>query len=113
MMTDITTTEQLEALIAHPGPLWLFKHSQTCSISIEAHAQVESYAAHYPEQPVGVVVIQTHRPLSNWISARFTVTHQSPQLFLVHGDALVWTTSHWQITSAAMAAAVGKISAGR
>lgn len=112
MIIPAASTEQLEALLAQPGPLWLLKHSQTCSISHEAHAEVEGYAGAHPQQPIAVVTVQTHRALSNWISARFAITHQSPQLFLVQGGALVWVTSHWQITRAAMETAVGKLTTG-
>jgi len=111
MMTEATTREQLESCIARSGPVWLLKHSQTCGISLEAHAQVADYAAQHPDQPIAVVVVQTQRPLSNWISATFATTHQSPQLFLIHGGALVWTTSHGRITSAAMNVAVAKLNA--
>ena len=107
MMIPATSIDQLAALLAQPGPVWLFKHSDTCSISQEAYAQVAAYAAAQPQQPIAVVTVQTHRPLSNWISTRFAITHQSPQLFLVRAGAVVWTTSHWQITREAMTAAAG------
>lgn len=107
MIVPATSIEQVTTLLAQPGPVWLFKHSNSCSISQEAYAQVEDYAAAQPQQPIALITVQTHRPLSNWISTRFAITHQSPQLFLVREGALVWTTSHWQITRAAMTAAAG------
>jgi bacillithiol system protein YtxJ len=105
MIVDATSTDQLEQILAQPGPIWVLKHSLTCGISLEAHAQVEQYAASHPQQPIVVVAVQTSRPLSNWISSRFATSHQSPQLFLVRNGRVRWTTSHWQITDAAMATA--------
>jgi bacillithiol system protein YtxJ len=107
-MITAASTEELERLLAQPGPLWVFKHSQTCGISQEAHAQVDGYAEAHPDQPVLMVTVQGQRPLSNWISTRFATTHQSPQLFLVRGGRPVWNASHWQITRAAMEAAIAR-----
>lgn len=109
MITSVTSVEQLQTLLAQPGALWVFKHSQTCSISIEAHTQVEHFAAAHPQQPIVVITVQTQRPLSNWIATRVAITHQSPQLFLLQGGAVAWSTSHWQITSAAMEAALARL----
>lgn len=91
----------LEALLAKPGPQWIFKHSDTCSISAEAFTEVGAFLAAHP-QPCALIVVQHQRPLSNWLSTRLGRVHQSPQLFLVDGGAVVWTASHWSITAAAM-----------
>ncbi len=83
---------------------WIFKHSRTCSISAEALRELESHLAAQP-LPIGMLVVQDQRPLSNWLSTRLGYTHQSPQLFLVGGGAVRWQGSHWGITAAALAAA--------
>ena len=101
-MKPVTANEQVDALLAEPGTAWLLKHSNSCSISHAAHAEVEAYQARHPEQPIGVVVVQTHRPVSNWVSTKFGFTHQSPQLFLLKGGKVAWQASHWSITAEAM-----------
>jgi bacillithiol system protein YtxJ len=102
MLTPVTANEQVEELLRGPGPAWVFKHSATCGISQAAHEQVETYASRHPEQRIGLVVVQTHRPLSNWVAAKLGVTHQSPQLFLIKDGRVAWQASHWSITSDAM-----------
>jgi bacillithiol system protein YtxJ len=103
-----TGEADVEALIAGERPVWLFKHSTTCSISSAAFDEVQSYLAEHPAEEAAVVVVQTQRPLSNWIAARLKHTHQSPQIFLVRGGKVLWSASHWSITAAAMDAARGK-----
>ena len=102
MLKPVTATEQVDALLAQPGTAWLLKHSNSCSISHAAHEQVQAYLDRHPEQPAGVVVVQTHRPVSNWVATKLGYTHQSPQLFLLKGGQVAWQASHWSITAEAM-----------
>lgn len=102
MLAPVTSDADVDALLAAPGPAWLLKHSATCSISAAAHQEVETYLAGHPDQRAGVVVVQTHRPVSNAIAARLGYTHQSPQLFLLRGGTVAWQASHWAITAVAM-----------
>lgn len=99
----------VEALLAGPAPAWLLKHSATCPISTAALAEVEAHLAAHPGEPAGMVVVQDDRPLSNWIAERLGRVHQSPQLFLLAGGAVVWAASHWSITAAAMAGQRGRL----
>lgn len=92
----------LDALLTQPGDAWIFKHSNACGISHAANEEVESFLAAHPEQRLGRVIIQTHRPLSNLIAARLGRVHQSPQLFLVRDGTIRWAASHWGITAAEM-----------
>jgi bacillithiol system protein YtxJ len=105
MPSQLTSQDQIDALLAKPGPVWLFKHSDSCGVSAAARAQVDSYLAAHPGDAVGMVVVQTSRPLSSWISSRLRYVHQSPQLFLLRDGAVVWSASHWAITAEAMASA--------
>jgi len=93
------------ALISSATPSWIMKHSSTCSISSAALAEVERYSQAHPAEPLGVLVVQSQRPLSNWIAAQLKYSHQSPQLFLVQNGAVKWQASHWSITAEAMAKA--------
>ena len=102
MLQPLTANDHVDALLSTAGPAWLLKHSNTCPISQAAHEAVETYLARHGDQPVGVVVVQTHRPVSNWVSTKLGVTHQSPQLFLLKGGKVAWQASHWSITAEAM-----------
>lgn len=106
-LASLSGREEAEALLALPGPAWILKHSATCPVSSAALEQVEQHLAVHPA-PAGLVVVQTHRPLSNWLSERLGFVHQSPQLFLLTAGRVAWHASHWGITAEAMARACGK-----
>lgn len=105
MLTPLTSEAGAEALIASREPAWLFKHSNACSISHQAHSEVESFLAGHPA-PAGVLVVQQSRPLALWVANRLKRAHQSPQLFLLQDGTVHWSASHWSITAAAMAQAL-------
>jgi bacillithiol system protein YtxJ len=105
MRRQLTDEREAEAIIAAERPGWIYKHSATCGISGAALEQVDSYLAAHPADELGMVVVQSHRPLSNQLASRLKYAHQSPQLFLVRGGAVLWQASHWGISAEAMAEA--------
>ena len=104
-MTPLTTTEQTETFLAGAEPRWIFKHSNTCPVSSAAHDEVSQFLSTH-DMPLGMVVVQEARPVSNWLATRLAYVHQSPQLFLVRDGKVAWQASHWGITAAAMASAL-------
>lgn len=96
-----------EALIASAQPAWILKHSNACPVSFAALEQVQAHLAAQPAA-AGMVVVQTARPLSNWLATRLGFVHQSPQLFLLAGGQVRWQASHWGITAPAMATALAQ-----
>jgi bacillithiol system protein YtxJ len=100
-MNEIASEAEAEALIGAGAPAWILKHSSTCGISAAAYEEVEAFLAAHP-MPIGVVVVQQARPLSNWLAERLKRVHQSPQLFLLQGGAVRWSASHYGVTRQAM-----------
>jgi len=98
----LESTADVEALLARPEPVWLFKHSSACGVSHAAQDVIDAFVAAHPHETIGRVIIQSHRPVSTWIAERLKRTHQSPQLFRLHGGVVTWATSHWGITQADM-----------
>ena len=112
-MTLLTTLEALDALLAESRtrPVLLFKHSETCGLSLQAHEEVEALVADATfDVPVHLVSVQRSRPVSNAIAERLGVRHQSPQMLLVHDGAVAWHTSHLAITADAVRAAAARLS---
>jgi bacillithiol system protein YtxJ len=105
MPQELTDEAAAEALVASPEPAWIFKHSVACGTSAAAHGEFERYLAGHPGERAGLIIIQAHRALSNWLAQRLGRTHQSPQLFLVRSGKVLWSASHWSITAEAMAKA--------
>jgi bacillithiol system protein YtxJ len=106
-LQPLTSDADVGVLLAAPQA-WLLKHSNTCPTSAAALDEVEAWLATHPGTLAGIVVVQTHRPVSNLIATRLNRVHQSPQLFLLRGGSVAWAVSHWQITAAAMDAAWAK-----
>ncbi len=100
-LAPVSDQAEIEAALRLPRA-WILKHSTACSISSAAYGEVRSYADAHPDEPVAVIVIQTHRPISNWLAQKLSVVHQSPQLFLVENGMVRWQTTHWSISAAAM-----------
>jgi bacillithiol system protein YtxJ len=106
-MHELTDQAAVESLIAASEAAWVFKHSLTCGTSAWAYEEVVRYSEAHPDERIGVVTVQTHRAISNWIATRLGRVHQSPQLFLVRGGDVVWATSHGGIRMEAMEQARG------
>jgi bacillithiol system protein YtxJ len=89
-------------------PVLLFKHSYACGTSAEA---LDELIAHLDEQrqhdtDYAVVTVQTHREISNAVSARLGVRHETPQALLIRDRKVVWSASHFRVTADAVAKAI-------
>jgi bacillithiol system protein YtxJ len=91
---NIDSIESLDRLFeeSFDRPVVLLKHSVTCGISAGVYREVGYVAAQ-----VNVIVIQTHRDLSNAIAVRTGVRHESPQAFVLRDGKPVYYASHYDI----------------
>lgn len=92
--TPIRSAETLNALFedSHRKPMVLFKHSSACGISAHVLEGISSV-----ETEVHVVVVQSHRELSNEIERLTGHRHQSPQVFVIKNGKPVYHASHYGI----------------
>jgi bacillithiol system protein YtxJ len=113
MRPDLKALRQLsdlDQLLAGSAtrPVLLFKHSYSCGTSAEALDQLIEHLE--DERRLGidyaVVTVQTHREVSNAISARLGVRHETPQVLLVRDGRVVWSASHFRVTADAVARAL-------
>lgn len=88
----------LDKLIEKSGnsPQIIFKHSTRCSISSMALNRISSKIA---DKNYYIIDILAHRQLSNELATRFNVTHESPQILLIHNGACAHDTSHLGISA--------------
>ena len=89
-------------------PVLLFKHSYSCGTSAEA---LDELIAHLDEQrrhdtDYAVVTVQTHREISNAVTARLGVRHETPRALLIRDKRVVWSASHFRVTADAVARAL-------
>lgn len=102
--------EELDRLLSesHTRPVLVFKHSYTCGISAEAldelvaHLNEEVIAAGMPEPQYAMVTVQTDRDVSNAVSRKLGVRHETPQALLVRDGRVIWSASHFRVTAGAM-----------
>ena len=109
-ISRIGTREELDGLMetSRQHPVWILKHSLTCSISGAALGEFRRYAAGIDDDEeieLGLLEIQNARPVSAEVERRTAVRHASPQAILLADGRPVWHASHWRISAAALAQA--------
>jgi bacillithiol system protein YtxJ len=107
----LSTLADLDAALARAArePIILFKHSETCGMSLQAHEEVTATLADPAwTTPVYLVSVQEARPVCAAIAQQLGVRHQSPQVLLVDGGQVSWHTSHLAITVDALFTAAEK-----
>lgn len=111
MMKDIENLADLDAAVAASStqPILIFKHSLTCGTSALAYEEIDDHLTSGREpREVYLVRIQTARAVSNEISARFRIRHESPQALLLDRGSVVWHGSHYHVNAAEIEAAVNQ-----
>lgn len=81
----------------------LFKHSNSCGISSRAYSEMAKLT-----HPVGLVVVQDARPVSDEIERRWSLSHETPQVLVIHDGKVVWSASHFQIKAADVQEAINR-----
>src|SRR5687767_10220138 len=101
---EIDSIATLDRLFADSfqRPVVLFKHSTSCGISSGVVREVSRLAA-----DVNVVVVQTHRDISNSVATRTGIRHESPQAIVLVEGKPVYHASHYDIEAAHIEANLG------
>ena len=110
-LTTLRNLTELERVLtdSHQRPVVLFKHSYTCGVSAEALDELRTHIdEHLPSLPAGyaMVTVQTHREVSNTISERLGIRHETPQAILVRDGRVIWSASHFRVNAAELQKAV-------
>ena len=108
-LTNLERIDDLDALLkaSEAQPVLLFKHSYTCGISAEA---LDELIVHLNEDNPSVryamVTVQTHREVSNAVSTRLGIRHETPQALLVRDGRVVWSASHFRVNAESLSKAL-------
>jgi len=114
MHPNLTTLDGLEKLdqllTASEGrPLLLFKHSYTCGASAEALDELVTHLNTGPSDALyAMVTVQTHRDVSNAVTRKLGIRHETPQALLIRDGRVVWSASHFRVTARAVEDAIAK-----
>jgi bacillithiol system protein YtxJ len=87
---------------SYAGPVLLLKHSAWCGISSGALFAFRRHAEAEVEVPHWMVTVQTHPPVSDFITRTLHLAHQTPQVILLRAGEAVWTRSHREIGHASL-----------
>ena len=107
-LTALKHIDELDTLIAQSGnrPVVLFKHSYTCGISAEALDELVSHLDSPADAHYAMVTVQTHRDISNAVTAKLGVRHETPQAILVRDGQVAWTASHFRVNASELSKAL-------
>ena len=101
MHPNLTTLDGLEKLdqlltASERRPLVLFKHSYTCGASAEALDELVTHLNTGPSDALyAMVTVQTHRDVSNAVTRKLGIRHETPQALLIRDGRVVWSASHF------------------
>ena len=113
-MTPLRDLHDLDAALdrAASEPIVIFKHSPTCGISAQASEEIDELIerAALP-LPLYVVSVRAQREVSDAITKRLAIRHESPQVLLVHRGVVVWHASHFRVSAAEIESAVQRFAA--
>jgi bacillithiol system protein YtxJ len=105
----LTTEADLDAAIqrSFTTAVVIFKHSETCGTSAYAREEVLALLAQSDLAAVVYLVsVQRSRAISNALSKRFNLRHESPQVLLIRRGVLAWHGSHYRVTADELNAAL-------
>src|SRR5918997_1389665 len=108
-LSPLQRLDELDTLLSESGakPVLVFKHSFTCGISAEALDQlIDHLNGKKVDAQYKIVTVQTHRDISNAITTKLGVRHETPQALVVRGGKVVWSASHFRVTADAVAKAI-------
>lgn len=107
-LSDIAQLEDI-IKISSAKPVLIFKHSTRCGIS---RMVLKNFESDYdiPETDIDMYFLNLleYRNLSNDISEKFKVGHQSPQVLLIKNKKSVYDSSHHSITIEAIKEIIAK-----
>jgi len=95
-MQPLVTTDQLDQVMAAPIAL-VYKHSTRCPVSTAAMHEMQQLVRDRPDSPVWIVDVIVQRRLSAELAERTGVEHESPQVILLAGGAVVYDASHFRV----------------
>jgi bacillithiol system protein YtxJ len=105
---ELGNGSDLEEIFSLPRVM-LFKNSTRCGISRRAYGELVRFAQESADDvKIYIVDVIQERTISEQITERTGVHHQSPQAIYLEDGKAVWNTSHFEITMENMSKAIEK-----
>lgn len=102
---EIASLTSLDDFVAQldGAPGVFFKHSDSCEVSALAFSEMSRLP-----YPIGLVVVQHARSVSDEIEKRWRVSHETPQVLIVRDGTVLWNASHFHVKAADVESALNK-----
>ncbi|GAB1309220.1 bacillithiol system redox-active protein YtxJ [Urechidicola sp. KH5] len=105
-LLDIATLKEIEQ---SELPVLIFKHSTRCGISSMVWRRFkQDYSFSQSEVTFYYLDLLRHRTISNEITARYNVVHESPQLIVLNRGEVIAHASHSAINDLELASLIAK-----
>ena len=79
-------------------PVVLFKHSNSCPLSADAHTEVKKLERQGAfEESMYIVIVQNAREISDRVAEELEVEHESPQILIIRDGEAVYHANHGDI----------------
>jgi len=96
--TDINQLEEINE-ISNTIPVLIFKHSTRCGVSTFALRNFQrNYSIDENRLHLYFLDLISFRAISNKVSERFNIRHQSPQVLVIKNEEIIYEASHNQIS---------------
>jgi bacillithiol system protein YtxJ len=98
---ELNTIAQVDTILEQSKqvPCAILKHSTRCSISAMAKYRLEDDWDFKPDEVQPYLLdLLAHRDISNHLSERFQVHHESPQVLLIVNGECTYDASHLDIS---------------
>ena len=94
----LNSIDQLSKIdkLSKTSPVVIFKHSISCSVSSMVKMRLES--SWDLDIPIYYLDLINHRSISNEVSTRYKVYHESPQIILIFNGQSDYDASHFDIS---------------
>lgn len=105
----LTNVEQLDEIMnaSNKKPILIFKHSTRCGISRMALKNFErSFDIESDKLAIYLLDLLQFRIISNEITSKFNVQHQSPQAIVISEEQVIYHDSHYEISVEAIKKAI-------
>ena len=89
--------EDLAGYLRLKGPVFIYKHSTRCSVSLFAMKRLQ-FVKSYSEETWVYLDVVAQRPLSLALAEDLNIQHESPQLILIADGKVLAHGSHQQVT---------------
>lgn len=76
-------------------PVILFKHSNSCPISAEAHKRIKKLERQGAiAESMYILIVQNAREISDMVEEQLGVKHESPQVIIISDEEAIYHASH-------------------